>query len=113
MHYNITNLLSLVGMTFCHSRNVLTIQSCFSLCFPFFFTTSPNNGLGFIPYPSGTIIFRNGAIRHLMAVDAPYAFNEFDYDSNEGDADAMRDMKNLGQFTLEVGGWVGGYEFRN
>lgn len=31
--------------------------------------------LGFIPYPCGTIIFRNPHVRELLAIDAPYIFS--------------------------------------
>lgn len=31
--------------------------------------------LGFIPYPCGTIIFRNTHVRELLAIDAPYIFS--------------------------------------
>jgi glutamate/tyrosine decarboxylase-like PLP-dependent enzyme len=46
--------------------------------------------LGYVPYPAGAISFRDGRVRELVAVEAPYIFH--------GDAP---DSANIGRFILE------------
>ena len=47
--------------------------------------------LGFIPYPSGTIIFRNARVRELLAIDAPYIFS----------GEEQHDRPFIGRYILE------------
>ena len=47
--------------------------------------------LGFIPYPCGTILFRNPHVRELLAIDAPYIFS----------GDEPLDRPFIGKYILE------------
>ncbi len=58
--------------------------------------------VGKVPYPSGSIIFRNGLLRHLLAVDAPYVFHEIADEDNSSN-EYLHDSRKLGRYTLEVG----------
>ena len=49
--------------------------------------------LGYIPYPAGAVVYRNGRVRDIIVTEAPYAFHDVDTDKGQ--------HISIGKYTLE------------